>query len=334
LADYPFTPRIPADGALQIGLISEIVPFVTGARRVVIYSDVTRSEITSKNISANAPTVNFTSRMGPPGLPISAPLVLNWRGSDPDGDALSYTLLYSPDDRVTWRALVTGIRDTRATVDPSQLEGTHSTGVGYFRVIANDGILTGFGDTSPFTIGDKPPIARIISPAGGSAFEPGQTVTLEGMGQDTEDGTLDDERFVWQSSRDGFLGGGHLAHTRHLSEGIHEISLTVNDSTGQAATATTNIAVGSPVLQISCANTADSNTVQAVGGADAAGVRWRLRSNEAVALVEHGKNLFVNNPITGTTRVVLAERADGTKYLKTVNDTEGSSTLVHLPMCS
>lgn len=231
LANYPFSPLNDRNNDGTRLAIRENVPFILGTRRLAIYSDITDSEISSIIISTNPPQVQQLSLVINKELLPKETATLTWKGQDLDDDVLTYTLMFSSDNRSSWRVLATGIVDNTITIDMAQLEGTKS---GYFRLIANDGVNTGFADSISFAIEDKPPYTRISNPASQSNYIYGQIVTLEGYGQDIEDGTLDNSNLSWTSDRDGFLGTGHLMHASSLSTGLHTITLTATDSNKQS----------------------------------------------------------------------------------------------------
>lgn len=243
LADYAFTPE-PASEDNQKALIFQVVNFIPGTRRISIFSDNAGKEIASANVSAHPPEVAITSRSGGPNLPSSGPVTIGWNGSDQDADSLSYILQYSRDNQGTWRTLATGIISTSLTTDLSQVEGTGGASNGYFRVLANDGVLTASAVNGPFSVAGKAPAAEIVDPANGSSYTYGQVVTLEGYGQDFEDGTIPDGQLSWSSDLDGHLGTGHLLYPSLLSAGTHHISLAVTDSNGQTGTSSIVLTIG------------------------------------------------------------------------------------------
>lgn len=251
LADYPFSPIGEAgaghEEVNQVQQIAQIVDWVEGTQRIAIYSDVAGRELASTTVSANPPAVAITGRSGGDALPASGPVTLAWDGTDTDGDALDYILLYSFDDRASWRTLATTHISNTLTIDAGQLEGTGEAAAGWLRVVANDGVLTAQADTGPFQVEDKAPSVQIASPAPDSVYTHGQTVALEGYGRDFEEGTLADAQLTWHSSLDGKLGTGHLLHPVLLSVGDHVVTLVAVDAAGNEASASVTISVVSSV---------------------------------------------------------------------------------------
>jgi len=87
--------------------------------------------------------------------------------------------------------------------------------------------------------GDASPSATIATPADGSAFASGATISFTGSADDAEDGDLT-ASLAWTSDLDGAIGtGGDVTAT--LSDGAHVVTASVDDSAGQ--TASTNVAI-------------------------------------------------------------------------------------------
>jgi hypothetical protein len=93
------------------------IPYVAGTAKIVVkQNDVPKAQ---KVVSSNAPTVTVTLPNG--GEQFSGQAMLQWSGSDADGDALSYAVLSSPDNGATWETIVTDLTTTSDTWDLSHL---------------------------------------------------------------------------------------------------------------------------------------------------------------------------------------------------------------------
>lgn len=189
--------------------------------------------------SASAPTVRLIS---PDGGSVSAPVTLEWSGSDPDGDRLLYTVLYSGDDGVNWRPILANIPYTKATL--GTLMPLSGSSRGRFKVIASDGFNSS-EDVSDgvVTVPDLAPLASIFSPRAGAKYPAGASVILNGSAFDMEELGLPPEGLSWESDRDGHLGEGTEIITRSLSVGIHQITLNARDGAGNTGSSTIEIEI-------------------------------------------------------------------------------------------
>ena len=98
------------------------------------------------------------------------------------------------------------------------------------------------------TGGNSLPVVSITSPASGSSFVAGASITLRGAATDAEDGTIS-SNIVWTSSRDGSLGTGASRTRSNLSVGTHTITARITDSNSASDSATITLRITSaPVV--------------------------------------------------------------------------------------
>ncbi len=91
---------------------------------------------------------------------------------------------------------------------------------------------------------NKAPSVSIDSPADGSTFSSGASVTFEGTAIDDKDGDVSDS-ITWDSSINGPLGPGKII-TVPLNDGVHTVTASATDSGGKTGTDTISITVGTP----------------------------------------------------------------------------------------
>jgi hypothetical protein len=194
--------------------------------------------VASRSASANAPGVNLTAPADGTSLP-AGPFQVEWTGSDADGDALEYSLLYSHDGGTNWETLATGLTGDSVGLNTDQLPG----GSVLLKVVVSDGFLSGQDTSGAITVPLHAPEVAILLPDPGEVFFPTQPVLLQGTAYDLEDGSLDDAAFAWSSDLDGDLGTGASLSTAELSTGTHVITLTVTDGDGMASQAQRTIEV-------------------------------------------------------------------------------------------
>jgi hypothetical protein len=183
--------------------------------------------------SPTAPTVDVTQ------LPdvSEQTTTISWSAQDPDGDATTSTVYYSPDGGNTWSALVQDTTESQIQFDPATIPG----GEVQFRIVTNDG----FNETTtllpPVTIPEHAPTAAIATPAG-TDFIHGDAVILQGYADDPEDGTLPNENLHWFDGNNQEIGTGPLLFVQ-LPVGQHTLTLQAVDSAGQygSASATVNV---------------------------------------------------------------------------------------------
>ena len=239
LARYSFNPMAGSENH-STRVISLLLPWDPNARRIVLLHN--EDVLDSREASANSPTVNVTFPNG--GEVLNDPTAtFTWTATDPDGDALSYTLEYSADNGTTWQTLAINWNSESFTVDVTKLHGSNQA---LARVTASDGFNCAQAQSQgTFTVPDHAPTADVSSPEDNRLYVGEQMIILEGTGSDIEDGALDGSRLAWTSDLNGPLGTGtSLAiNAMTLQEGTHTITLTATDSTNQTGSASISIRI-------------------------------------------------------------------------------------------
>jgi uncharacterized repeat protein (TIGR02543 family) len=116
-----------------------------------------------------------------------------------------------------------------------------------------DGSGTSYAHGATFTMGsanvtlyanwNTVPVAVIASPADGSIYTYGDSITFTGSSTDAEDGGLSGTSLVWTSDIDGEIGSGATLAISSLSHGNHVITLTSTDGNGATGTDLINISI-------------------------------------------------------------------------------------------
>jgi sugar lactone lactonase YvrE len=166
-----------------------------------------------------------------------------WESSDPEGEALSYTVLYSADGGQNWEPLALDLYGPSYTVALHRLKGTTN---GLVRVIASDGFhSTTAQSASVFSVPNHPPELTLSSPGAGASFSGRQSIVFGARAVDLEDGNLSSTNVLWSSSLDGALGEGTALQrsASELSTGKHIISVVATDSAGLTNSATVEIQI-------------------------------------------------------------------------------------------
>jgi hypothetical protein len=109
------------------------------------------------------------------------------------------------------------------------------------RVLQSDDIagITSIYPTSNVVL---PPTVSIASPTDGATFTSGATISFAGTANDNEDGNLTDS-LSWNSDVDGALGSFGGSFSAVLSDGAHNITATVADSSGGTGSESVGITV-------------------------------------------------------------------------------------------
>lgn len=241
LAAYDFTPKEGETG--QAMFISEFVPFMAGTARVEITHPGTGKLAWSYVVSSNAPVVTNVQLLGAVS-PITGTVTIQWSASDADGDSLSYDVLYSPDNGVSWRAVRMNLNTTSTEVDTNLLPGSLQ---GRFKVIANDGIRQGEGVSPIYELAMKPPVITVLNPADGQVFVYGEEVYFSAEVYDLQDASLPQASIQWRDQTNFFLGMGTEFSQDNLIVGENVITVRATNSKGLVSNVTFLIYVNDEV---------------------------------------------------------------------------------------
>ncbi len=219
---------------------SIMLPYPSNTARIVLVKG--GQELANRSVTLNAPIVSVLAPGNGDSWAATGSYTVTWTASDADSDALTYSVLYSPNGN-DWMPIRTAVTETQLVVDSAEFAG----GIGArIRVLATDGVNTSVGESASFAVESKGPQAYILSPAGDSIILPGIPLFLQGYAYDLEDGALGDTALQWNSSRDGNLGTGS-AIVANLSYGLHIITLAATDSNGNNSVAGMTVFIGSKV---------------------------------------------------------------------------------------
>lgn len=240
LARYPFTPSVSYLGnGSEVLFFTELVPYAAGTDRADLEGP---GGIVLAFVQAGSafPTVTLLSPNGGEVF-TGTSIPVSWTAGDTDGDPLSFSLQYSPDNGASWMLVASNVTATTVNVDAGNLVASTRA---LFRVWATDGIHTG-SDTSnaPFTIPNRPPTVQIVSPEPGLIMAAGQTLSLEAEAYDPDLGSLDGAQVQWSSTLQGSLGNGTQRSLTGLNPGNHTITVRADDGQGGVASDSVSITV-------------------------------------------------------------------------------------------
>ena len=124
-------------------------PLPAGATHVSLMQG--SHQLAAVGASAHAPALQITSPSG--GAKWKGQQTITWTASDADGDNLTYTALYSPDNGQTWYPLEVDSHAAQFTFDTAQIKGGAQV---LFRVLASDGLNTAAQTVGPVRVGGLP----------------------------------------------------------------------------------------------------------------------------------------------------------------------------------
>jgi hypothetical protein len=193
-------------------------------------------------------------RSQPPAIRVTAPrrgarvgargrLIVRWRASDPQGNAMYATVDYAPDGR-SWQTLFQGPSTGQATIPAGALTAsTH----GRIRVTVNDGFAQTSAESARFRAAGSPPMVHIEVPAPGATLQSGPAL-FEGAAVDETGRHLGGRALTWYAGSRRLGTGPRLMAT--LPAGRLTVRLVARDDRGRTSVASERLVVTPVPLQI------------------------------------------------------------------------------------
>jgi hypothetical protein len=191
--------------------------------------------LASRAISDNAPWVNLLSPNG--GEMWEGIETISWDAGDPDGDDLTFSILYSPDDGSEWHSIASGLSGSSYSVDTNNLIGSEEAIV---RVLVSDGARTNHDQSDePFEVAASDSRLVIVTPEDGSIHDANKPLELAGYAQDALGFSLRSADLAWLV--DGTPVGMGDSLFVSLEEGKHQVELLLLDDDEVAAGVAVNV---------------------------------------------------------------------------------------------
>jgi len=225
-----------------------VLPFSEDVKKVRIKTSGV--VLDSIDISENDPSAQFETV---PSGTVTGTHTVSWSGSDSDGDALVYSLFYSPDGSVQ----VPLLEETSDTSYEWTSDEDSSGPAPRLVLVTSDGVRSTITESAVFEVPDRKPAVYISEPLDGARFKPSDAVPLNATVHDPEDGIVSDAEVAWSSDRDGALGNGKALAAEGLSVGSHTITASFADLAGNTGSDSVIIEVtNGPVCSLTCAPSA------------------------------------------------------------------------------
>jgi hypothetical protein len=235
---------VSGHGKLTAFAFVELLPFPEGAMSIALVNDRTGAVLDSRASTSGVPRILVV-------LPATSAAtlktgdVVRWEASDPDGDELTFNVLFSPDAGRTWQALALGMKGREYRL-MNPLPGTAR---GLIRVVANDGFNTAQDDSDTLlSISQNAPRVTIFSPQASRTYSVHDPLMLYGIAEDLEESMKGENSllsYLWSSDVNGVLGKTQeiILAPNTLKLGGHRLTLTITDSAGMSGQTTVEITI-------------------------------------------------------------------------------------------
>jgi hypothetical protein len=230
------------DGALGTGVTVSLTTLSIGTHTITLNATDSggaygAASVTLKVIAVGpntAPTANITSPVAGASFDHGATINFTGIGIDTEDGTITGALVWKVDNV----QIGTGIFVQKANLSV----GSHTVTL----TVTDSGGKTNTASETITVTGtaadNTAPVARIVTPADGSIYVQGASITFTGVAADLEDGTITGSQLVWKA--DGVtIGTGGTFIKANLTPGTHSITLTATDLGGLTDIATVSVSV-------------------------------------------------------------------------------------------
>lgn len=246
LSQIGFTP-VASEESPDWLTFTESVPYATGTRTIQVVNTGSGDVILTQEVSLNPPVIDSAAparsvalpgEIPQPSDPLPDSFTLNWNADDPDGETLTFDVLFSLDS-LLFNPVVTNLTGNSVVIDTTTLPG----GTGRFRVIASDGVNTSYIDSDPVTLAVKAPQVHILTPSDGQTVQYSAPLNFSGYADDLQDGSLTGDMLSW-STQYGAFATGPNATALIMPTGWVTVTLSAQNSAGVTGETSVVIFVG------------------------------------------------------------------------------------------
>jgi hypothetical protein len=210
----------------------------SGPARVTVRDLVVPRELGTLSSGSGLPSVAILSPTAGEVVDMGEKVEIDWFADDTDGDALRFTVRYSPDMGSTWLPLAYQTPFSTLTRKTQGLSSCTDTCL--IEVTASDGLHTATAVSDPFTVvANRPETAIFFDTAeqfgitGRAVVKQSDEVILRGRGYSAEDGPLAGANLLWLlEGPEVITGEGRRLRQRGLVPGEYAVKLTALASTG------------------------------------------------------------------------------------------------------
>jgi hypothetical protein len=141
--DLTFDQPDPYGGPLDRVKFAFTIPWLKGTKKIVLLKG--SDTLATRSVPDNAPIVEVTGPKSGGVYSVGQAVPVSWAAHDNDGDVLTYSVLYSPDDGITWLPAVTALGTMNYDLPTNLLPPGTSYRV---KVTATDGVNTASSTSS------------------------------------------------------------------------------------------------------------------------------------------------------------------------------------------